>query len=424
LDEERHPVSDMTIPQKPFLNSKRRSYALIAGAILWAGWLASILLGKGNRDAAGQVLGVDFLAFYTGGKLVNSGQSAELYDLRAQQVVQRQVAGEEWGDLDIYFNPPFYAWLFMPFALLPYKLSVSVWIVSELAALWLSLMILGVKKPARAFFWALTFSPVFSAVSFGQNTLMSLALLSLTYALWRDGKLWAAGLVCSLLLYKPQLILGIGVLWFLEWLLVRRGWQSLAGLALGGIALAGLSFLFMPDASRAYIEFSRKILPGFTTWEGYPLWNAHTPRAFWQLLLPGLAWLSDGLYVLCLVAGLAVYGVLWRKFRSQPAWLYAGAICLTLWLTPHAMIYDWAILLIPAVLLWQNSSADWKGIYALVWVAAFISGPFTLGQLKLLPLAVQISVPVLAVSVVWISRLLYMQNNPTPKYESHEEYTR
>jgi alpha-1,2-mannosyltransferase len=408
-------LSDLNMPGKPFLNSKRLSYALIAGAILWTGWLASILLGKGNLDAAGQVLGVDFLAFYTGGKLVDSGQSAELYDLRAQQAVQRQVAGEEWGDLDIYFNPPFYAWLFVPFALLPYKLGVGLWIGLELAALWLSLMILGVKKPARAFLWALTFTPVFSAVSFGQNTLMSLALLSLTYALWRDGKLWAAGLVCSLLLYKPQLILGVGVLWFLEWLLVRRGWQSLAGLASGGAILAGLSFIFMPDASHAYIEFSRKILPGFTTWEGYPLWNAHTPRAFWQLLLPGLNWLSDGLFVLCLVAGLAAYGVFWRKFRSQPAWLYAGAIGLTLWLTPHAMIYDWAILLIPAVLLWQNSSADWKGIFALVWVAAFISGPFTLGQLKLLPFAVQISVPVLAVSVVWISRLLYMQNNANPK---------
>ena len=407
-------MSEMPIPPKPFLNSKRLSYALIAGAILWAGWLASILLGKGNRDAAGQVLGVDFLAFYTGGKLVNSGQSAELYDLRAQQAVQRQVAGEEWGDLDIYFNPPFYAWLFMPFALLPYKLSVGLWIIVELALLWLSLKILGVKKPARAFLWALTFSPVFSAVSFGQNTLMSLALLSLTYALWRNSKLWAAGLACSLLLYKPQLILGVGVLWFLEWFLARRGWQSLAGLALGGTALAGLSFLFMPDASRAYIEFSRRILPGFTTWEGYPLWNAHTPRAFWQLLLPGLSWLSDGLFGLCLVTGLGAYGVFWCKFRSQPAWLYAGAIGLTLWLTPHAMIYDWAILLIPAVLLWDKSSVDWKGIYALVWVAAFISGPFTLGQLKLLPFAVQISVPVLAVSAVWISHLLYKQENATP----------
>jgi hypothetical protein len=135
--------------------------------------------------------------------------------------------------------------------------------------------------------------------------------------------------------------------------------------------------------------------------------------------LPSLPLLSDGLFVLCLVAGLAAYGVFWRKFRTQPAWLYAGAICLTLWLTPHAMIYDWAILLIPAVLLWQTSSADWKGIYALVWVAAFISGPFTLGQLKLLPFAVQISVPVLAVSAVWISRLLYMQENATPEYESH-----
>ena len=38
----------MNMPDKPFLNSKRLSYALIAGAILWTGWVASILLGKGG----------------------------------------------------------------------------------------------------------------------------------------------------------------------------------------------------------------------------------------------------------------------------------------------------------------------------------------------------------------------------------------
>ena len=393
-----------------FLNSKRLRYALIAGLILWTGWLASILLGKGTRDAAGQVLGVDFLAFYTGGTLVNSGQSAELYDLRAQQAVQRQVAGDDWGDLDIYFNPPFYAWLFMPFALLPYKLSVGIWIALELAGLWLSLRILSLKKPAHAFIWALTFAPVFSAVSFGQNTLMSLALLSLIYALWRGGKLWAAGLTCSLLFYKPQLILGVGMLWLLEWLFMRQHWKPLAGLVLGGATLAGLSFSLMPDASRAYIEFSRIILPGFTTWEGFPLWNAHTPRAFWQLLLPGLPRLADGFFGLCLVAGLVAYWYFWRRFRDHPGLLYAGAIILTLWLTPHAMIYDWAILLIPAVFLWQEPAADWKVTFALVWIAAFVSGPLTLAQLKLLPFALQISVPVLLCSALFVFIQLVREN--------------
>lgn len=378
------------VAAKPFLNAKRLSYALIAGALLWIGWMASVLLGTGNRDAAGQVLGVDYLAFYTGGKLVATGHSADLYNLRAQQAVQQQVAGKGWSDLDIYFNPPFYAWLFVPLSHIPYKLSLGVWIALELAGLWLSLRMLGLKKPGQAFLWALTFSPVFSTISFGQNTLMSLALLSLTYVLWRRGKLWTAGLVCSLLLYKPQLILGVGVLWLLGW---RKDWKSLAGLALGGVILAGVSFSFMPDASRAYIAFSRNILPGFTTWEGYPLWNAHTPRAFWQLLFPGLPRLADGLYFLCLAGGLAVFGYFWSRFKNTSGLLFSGAIGLTLWITPHAMIYDWAILLLPAVLLWENSKTDWKGIYALVWAVAFISGPLTLGQLKLLPFAVQISVP-------------------------------
>lgn len=391
---------------KPFLNSKRLGYALIAGAILWAGWFGSVLLGKGNRDATGQVLGVDYLAFYTGGKLILQGQGAELYNLQAQQAVQQKVAGENWKDLDIFFNPPFYAWLFVPFALLPYKLSVFIWIILEMAALWLSLRILGIKNPRQAFFWSLTFNPVFSTVSFGQNTLLSLLLLSLTYALWKRGKPWAAGLVCSLLFYKPQLILGIGVLWLFQIIFKRRDWQALVGLAIGGGVLTGMCFLFMPDASRAYVGFARKILPGFTTWEGYPLWNAHTPRAFWQLLLPGLPGLADGLFGLCAAAGLLAYGAFWKRFREQPALLFAGSVALTVWLTPHAMVYDWAILILPAVLLWQNTPGDWKGVFALVWVAAFISGPLTLGQLKLMPLAVQVSVPALVIAVIWIYRTL------------------
>jgi hypothetical protein len=62
------------------------------------------------------------------------------------------------------------------------------------------------------------------------------------------------------------------------------------------------------------------------------------------------------------------------------------------------MIYDWTILLIPAVLFWEKRPACrglWKVLFALIWAATFLGGPMTLAQLKILPFAVQVSIPVL-----------------------------
>jgi hypothetical protein len=411
------------MPGKPFLNSKRLRYALIAGGALWIGWLISLIFGSGNKDLAGQVVGTDYVQFYAAGTTLRMGESVYLYDFEYQHQLEQKIIGSPIEGLHGFITPPFMAWVFVPFSTLPYEWSFAIWSILGLVFLWLSLRWLNAKYILSHFTWALSWFPIFAAISFGQNSILSLAILCLTYKLWRHGRLWTAGLACSLVLYKPQLALGVGLLWLLEW---RRDWKALAGLAVGAGILVGLSLGFMPEVSIDYIKFSRTILPILLSQEGFPIWHAHTPRAFWQLLLPGLPRLADGLFGLCLVAGIAAYVYFWRRFRSQPAtvktnaWLYAGAISLTLWLSPHAMIYDWAILLIPAVLLrqnstdvrqnstavWQNTTADWKGIFALVWVATFLSGPLTLAQLKLLPFAVQISVPILAVALVWILRVL------------------
>jgi len=132
--------------------------------------------------------------------------------------------------------------------------------------------------------------------------------------------------------------------------------------------------------------------------EGFPLWHAHTPREFWLLMMPRIPALSDALALLSTGTGIAVFILFWRKLRCEPALLFTGAICLTLWITPHSMIYDWSILLIPAVLLWEKRPALrklWKVLFALIWGATLLSGPLTLAQLKILPFAVQVSIPLL-----------------------------
>ena len=404
-------MRDVILRLQHFLTPRRLTYAYLAGGALWLGWLLSMLLGPGNRDLAGHLIGADFMAGYTGGKIVQLGRSPDLYDLSFQHTLQQSLVGGTWTDFEIFVNPPFYALLFVPLVHLPYLVSVALWMALSLAGLALSVRIWDSERPLRSSLWALTWLPVFATISYGQNALLSLTLFSLTYALWRRGRPVAAGLLCSLLAYKPQLLLGIGLLWLLNW---RRDWRALLGLSLGGGVLGSLSFGLMPEASRAYVTFSREVLPGFIAWPGYPLWNMHTLRGFWLLLLPGRLPLVDALSLILSALGLWGFVRFWRRYRGNKALLFAGAICLTLWLTPHAMIYDWTLLLIPALVFWNEVPQwreRWRALYALVWLATFISGPLTYVQLQHFPVAVQLSVPVLAVVFYQAYRWLVVENS-------------
>jgi hypothetical protein len=377
------------------LNPIRLSYAWLAGGALWLAWLLSLLLGAGKFDLAGQVAGTDYVQFYAAGSTLQKGEGARLYDFEYQKKLEQDIVGKTFGGHHAFITPPFFAWVFVPLSLLPYMWSFAIWSLLGLVCLFLSLHWIDAAQPWRWFGWALVWFPVFASISFGQNSLLSLGILSLTYFLWCRDRRFLAGLACSLVLYKPQLVLGVGFLWLLEW---RRDWQALAGLAVGGALLAGLSFGLLPESSRVYLELSHNVLPGILRQEGFPLWHAHTPRAFWLLLMPGIPALSEALAFVSTVVGMVVFLLLWRRLRNEPALLFAGAICLTLWITPHAMIYDWTILLIPAILFWEkrpDRCGLWKVLFALIWVATLLSGPLTLAQSKMLPFAVQVSIPVL-----------------------------
>ena len=256
------------------------------------------------------------------------------------------------------------------------------------------------------FLWTLTWFPIFATISFGQNSILSLLLMSMTYALWQKNKRLEAGLVGSLLLFKPQLVLGIGLLWVLDF---RNSWKSLIGLATGGGVLAGLCFWLLPDASRAYIDLVRNFIPGMLYQPEFPLLHLHSFRGFWLLLFPGKVWLVESLSIIFSIVGILAFLYLWYSKRLGKNLLFALAICLTIWITPHAMIYDWSILLIPAIIFWQEFTREkplLKSLYLLIWVATFLSGPLTFLQLKILPVALQISIPILFFVMLTVFRLI------------------
>ena len=366
---------------------------LVAGAVMWVVWAASAALGPGNLDLNAQVIGTDHSAFHTAAVLIAEGRGDSLFDypdLPVFSARQEELVGKP-GFLDPYRNPPFYALLYRPTARLPYLASYAVWAVLGLFALVGGMRLVHGPGVGRALAWAVCFYPTFAAVSFGQNTLLSFGIFAFAYgAVVRDRR-FLAGLAAGLLLYKPQLLLGLGVWWLLD---VRRFWPALAGLAVTGLALAGLSWLVLPAETAEWV----RRLPDIARYDAFNFYNLHNPRGF-GALLTGNKRVGDWFGLAGLV--LAV-GWLWR-FRRRHAGddrlVFAAAVFATLWGSPHTMTYEWALLVLPAVVLWDARPERRSlslALFAAAWAVLFISTPLTKGQLQVAGVAIQVSVPVLA----------------------------
>jgi hypothetical protein len=155
------------------------------------------------------------------------------------------------------------------------------------------------------------------ALGHGQNTCMSLLLLSATAALWSSGRALAAGVVCGLLFYKPQLGAIIAAA-----LVATMGWRAMMGLAVTGAALLATTLVSLPGM---LMEFVHK-LPGNVAYmqvERRYLWERHvTLKAFWRLLVQGyetgeMSRITLAAYVVSVaMLGVMVGGMIWTK-RKQ-----------------------------------------------------------------------------------------------------------
>ena len=377
--------------------------ALVAGALMWVVWGIASALGPGNLDLNGQVIGTDHTAFHTAAVLLAEGRAAVLFDfpdLTEFRARQEELTGKP-GFLDPYRNPPFYALLYLPTARLGYLSSYAVWAVIGLFTLVGGLVALRGRAIVVPLAWALSFFPTFAAVGFGQNTLLSFAVFALVFRCLASGHRLLGGLTAGLLLYKPQLLFGLGLWWLFA---VRRYWPSLVGLAVAGVGLGGLSWLVVPTETADWV---RK-LPAIARYDAFDFFNLHNPRGFGDLLTG-----DRTVGTACGLAGMGLAAAwLWvfqRMFGADVRLMSAAAVFGTLWGSPHTMTYEWALAVIPAVLLWDarpDLRVTWVPLFALAWVVMFVSTPLTKGQLYVAGLAVQVSVPVLAFVALRADRAL------------------
>jgi alpha-1,2-mannosyltransferase len=366
---------------------------LAAGAVMWLIWGVSASLGPGNLDLNGQVIGTDHSAFHTAAILIGEGRGDALFDYPGLPVFsarQEELVGKD-GFLDPYRNPPLYALLYQSTSRLPYLASYAIWAIIGLFIIAGGMWLVHASHIARSLGWALSFFPTFAAISFGQNTLLSFGVFALIYRAITKDRPFLAGLAAGLLLYKPQLLFGLGVWWLLD---LRRFRAAFGGLAVTGLALATISWAFVPSET---VEWIRR-LPDIAGYDAFEFYNLHNPRGFGDLLTGSRQF---GQWMGLTGMGLAV-AWLWRFRRRHGAddrIVFAAAVFATLWGSPHTMTYEWALAVLPAIILWNARPAlraRWIQLFAVAWVVMFVSTPLSKGQLQLVGVAVQMSVPILA----------------------------
>jgi hypothetical protein len=351
-------------------SSRKRLWVAAAGIVVFLAtiWTSHALATP--EDPHNRGFGLDFIAFYTAGDFVRTGQTQKLYDLGEVKDYQHKLAaanhfelGRSYGP---WWNPPFYALVFSPFTRLPYPAATLLWLGINLlcfsAACILLCRMLPVGLDWRT--WALVpvltllSAPFILAVSHAQNTCKSLLLLTLTVTFWRARRPLLAGLVGGLMFYKPQVAAALAII-----LVLDLGWKSLAGYAVTGTGLLLLNVIALPGTLIDYLHRLPVNVHSFQTQTPYP-WEQHvTLRAFWRLVGQGHA-MGDTTMLVSAAGTLSalLLGAMLLRVSLRPTLdlidasfrrdrIIAATIVATPLLMPFYFDYDLLLLAVPAVLL-------------------------------------------------------------------------
>lgn len=300
----------------------------------------------------------DFTIFYAAGTTVLQGGGSGLYDSGLQSKIQRAVAPDaalHKGPLP-YLRIPVEAVIFVPFAKLPYFRAYLLWDLLNLLALFIVLLTLrphlsafSGQPLALGIVLALAFFPVFAGLLQGQDILLLVSLLALTYrALRRDAGL-LAGCWLGLGLFRFTLVLPLALI--LAW---RRPWKLMAGFGVTGGLMGLLSIavvgwkaaLHYPSyAIRAERASMRQLTP----------WNMPNLRGLVSAVLRPV---SSG-KIVAEIAVLLTLALLWyclRQWNRNAAgdglnlWFSLATVAAVL-SSYHAYAYDLSVLLIPILLV-------------------------------------------------------------------------
>ncbi|MFI5261890.1 MAG: glycosyltransferase family 87 protein [Candidatus Limnocylindrales bacterium] len=292
---------------------------------------------------------LDFSAFYAAGHFAFTAQVTQLLP-----IAQWQAANGLPPTPFVY--PAWVALPYVPFSWLPYDLAGALHAIVMLAVL-VAAALVGARVFGLPRGWAvlgtLAWAPAAAGVVSGQNTSVALLLVVATAAALQAGRPGLAGLAGGWLMYKPQL--GVPVALALAW---RGVWRAL----IAGAVVVGLQYLLGVLAAGGDWAWPSTWLASLAVYNPLDLaangWQAISLPALLGRLTLGEA--APGSFTGPALLGYLIGGLI--VLRSLPAvrsWAPERAVALAcalgLLVSPHAWVYD-AALLLPALAVFATDA--------------------------------------------------------------------
>src|SRR4030065_2288255 len=176
---------------------RRRDYPRLMLIATWLIILLNILFRDGWQGGLGQIIGGDFIMFYSTGRLYNEDPS-KIYNYDQQAQIQQALASPTvLPRLNPYMNPPYVAPIYSLLTALPLPWAFLTWTVSMIIFAFISVRLLivivsddiktkGLNR-TQLLILVLSFFPFIESLQAGQNSGLSLFLLScLIYFIFKE----------------------------------------------------------------------------------------------------------------------------------------------------------------------------------------------------------------------------------------------
>jgi hypothetical protein len=311
---------------------------LIAAITCWAFW-----------TAATRPLNLDFVSFWSAGRLVLEGAPGAAYDLAAHHNIETRVV-PQIGILPFPYPPPFLAAV-TPFALLPFAAAFILWVL-----LTGGFYLLSTRRLA-ALPYLLANPIILVDAMIGQTGLLTAGLIICGLILLPASP-FAGGALLGLMIMKPQLAVMLPVA-----LLAARQWRAIAGALLSSIAALLFAFLlFGPGVYEGFFH----MLGRYAGYLQQARWNwieLASPFAFARYFGVGSG-AALSLQVLTGAVAAAMTWLAWSRNWEEKVAILASA---TLLASPYLFTYDAVLLVVPAAQLIARQQF-WSA--GLIWLLA------------------------------------------------------
>jgi Glycosyltransferase family 87 len=310
----------------------------------------------------------DLRIFMTGVDMVRHGEGHNLYSFAAQQQAQtRLYPSTRTAGLLPFNHLPFELLFYWPISQLSHHAALVVWAIINVGVVLLIARLLTPYTQALRqltgipiALYLLAFYPVTYVLGEGQDSLIFLLLLVLSLRALDNQRAFLAGFMLSLACFKFHLAL---LILFLVFVLAWK-WRALAGFAVGGIVITGISRAIVgPSLVPSYLAMLRN-QSVITPW-GFIPWFMPNLRGLLQWALA--PWLDTGaiqpvIFMVSVVIGVVTTWVILRKRpQTDSSLTYSVAILTTVLISYHLHMQDLAMAALPMLVLVDRTLRERTG---------------------------------------------------------------